>query len=179
MNPQAVVGNDERIMSVYKRHWFSVVPIILVFLLVPILSAASLLGLAAIQDSLPESFGFLAPSAIAGLVSLLAILFAYASYVIYRDNAIIVTHENLYNVTRHGLFSRVVVHTALTQIQDVSAAQHGFIETVLGFGQVRVETAGDTPNFLFKWAIHPDRVTETIMEARQAALAASQPSTQI
>lgn len=171
MNPQTVIGSDETATHVFKRHIMSVLPIVAALLILPLIAFASSLALTlygpelGVNDTAAVTqFGLV-------MLSVLALLLAYGVVVIYRDNAVIITDKNLYEVTRHGLFSRTVVQFGLAQIRDVSSSRHGFMATVCNYGDVRVETAGDTPNFLFKTCENPDVVAKQIMAAHKGAVA--------
>jgi uncharacterized membrane protein YdbT with pleckstrin-like domain len=107
-----------------------------------------------------------------GLIALLllALLLTYASWYVYRENRIIVTNENLYQITQNSLFSRRVAQFALNRLQDVSANQSGFFASLLDYGDVTAETAGEEENFVFRQAPNPRDLAQKIVNYHEQAV---------
>ena len=93
---------------------------------------------------------------------------AFSNY--YLD-VLIVTDERVLHIDQHGPFSRTVSDLRLSRIQDVSIEQHGLLPTLIHFGDIHIQTAGEAPNFRFTSVPRPASVKETIMQAHRAALA--------
>ncbi len=55
----------------------------------------------------------------------------------------IVTEKRVINIDQRGLFSREISEIPMANIQDVTVEVHGLMETLLGFGTVRIQTAGE------------------------------------
>lgn len=101
-----------------------------------------------------------------GLGSLIVIGGYIAAYV-YRQNEMIVTNENIILVNQVSLFSRKVSQLNLAKIQDVSGNQDSFLESVLGYGSLSIETAGEQKNFIFHYAPNPSIHAKHIIEAHE------------
>ena len=54
----------------------------------------------------------------------------------------------------------------LEKIQDISLEVNGFIDTMFGFGTIRVQTAGETREFFLKHAYHPEDAKQAILDAQ-------------
>ncbi len=76
----------------------------------------------------------------------------------------IVTDRRIVNIDQKGLFSREVSTLRMERIQDVTLEVHGIVATVLGFGNVHVQTAGESEEFLIKGINNPERVKRKILE---------------
>lgn len=76
----------------------------------------------------------------------------------------IVTNSRIVNIDQKGLFSREVSTLRVERIQDVTVEIHGIIATVLGFGNVLVQTAGESEEFLIKGIKNPERVKRKILD---------------
>ncbi|MFH1171063.1 MAG: PH domain-containing protein, partial [bacterium] len=76
----------------------------------------------------------------------------------------------------------VVSELLLDKVQDVTVEVHGVIPTMLHYGDIMIQTAGESPRFHFDDIPHPHAIAEKIMElhraykadSRQAAVKAKQ-----
>jgi uncharacterized membrane protein YdbT with pleckstrin-like domain len=169
MDGADIIGSDETIVEVVRRHWINVVPVMAAFLLISLMAIVGFYFLGR------DSYKFNQPSALpVATVALLALLvlgllLAYMSYMVYCQNRLIMTTKNLYQVTQNGLFSRKVSQFSLERLQDVSAAQNGMLASMLDFGDVTIETAGEEENFVFRQAAKPRALAGRIMNCHKRA----------
>ncbi|MDO8668461.1 MAG: PH domain-containing protein [bacterium] len=91
-------------------------------------------------------------------------LFSFFSFIDYHLDIWIITSERIIDVRQEGFFSRVVSELKLFQIQDVTSEQHGFFKFIFKYGDVHVQTAGETQRFIFKEIPHPEIVRDTIIK---------------
>ena len=76
-----------------------------------------------------------------------------------------ITNEKIYDVLQKGFFHRQVSILRFDKIQDVTVEIKGLIPTLLDFGKIHVQTAGETSvDFTLKDAKHPNEVKNTISE---------------
>jgi uncharacterized membrane protein YdbT with pleckstrin-like domain len=99
------------------------------------------------------------------------VLFA-VNWTNYYLDAWIVTNHRIIDVEQHGLFSRSVSECRLERVQDVTVEVHGMLPTLLKFGDVRIQTAGETPQFVLKNVPDPYRVKDLIARCEHNAIAA-------
>jgi len=161
----------EKVLATYRKTWF-------VFLFTGITSVLMMLApllLYAFLSSVLESVFSVIPFELLLLITVLwwwavwtSTFIAFANY--YLD-VFIVTDERILHINQHGPFSRTVAELRLERIQDVTIEQHGLIPTLIHFGTIRVQTAGETGSFSFVSVPYPAKVKETIMTAHGAALA--------
>lgn len=162
------VDDDEVLLGTIHKHSFGLLLVILQAILGVLLS----LGLALFL--LPSVLGDGAYNAVVGF-SVLIILFAFvivlASAVIYRQSSIIITDKNITQVLQEGLFGRKVSQLTMANVEDVTAVQHGIFPTMLDFGELKIETAGEQANFIFGFCPRPGYYAKIILEAREKFMA--------
>lgn len=110
-------------------------------------------------------------NSVIALFSFLAVFFALIFLVlaarIYRANQLIVTDENVTQVLQIGLFKRKVSELSMHNVEDVTADQHGVMQTFLNYGTLTIETAGEQNNFTFVYCPNPNAYAKAILDARQ------------
>lgn len=120
------------------------------------------------------AFFFMAPLVTAGRFGVgifmtlvgLALFFMFRSWLLWRSNTFIITDRRLIDVDRRGFFEWVVSETAFPNIQDISVTTRGLVQTVLGAGNVVVQTASGFVNLELHFVARPGAVKEAINEAR-------------
>lgn len=170
MDIKDFIKSDETVIEVVQRHWMSILPLMLAWLIAGfgVLTGFYYLGRYGGGGNLPIASGLLG----LGAILVLLLVFAYVTLWIYQQNRIILTTKNLIQVTQNSLFSRSVSAFSLERLQDVSASCNGFLPSVFDYGEVVVETAGEEENFVFHWAPHPRELASRIMDSHKRAVAA-------
>ena len=116
-----------------------------------------------ILDFLPQRYQF-----IAILVwYLLVAAYVLESFLFWFFNVYIVTTERVVDVDFYNLIYKKVSDADLTKIQDVSYNMGGVLRTLLNYGDVDIQTAGELPNFDFAAVPRPDRVAKILQDLRQ------------
>jgi uncharacterized membrane protein YdbT with pleckstrin-like domain len=133
--------NEKQILMV-RRHWFVLAKpaaFFAVALIFPtiFLSAAPSLFPALAAPSFEPILNFLLTLYFMGLF-----LFLFIFWVNYYLDVWIITTHRLIDVEQKSLFSREIAEMRLSRIENVSVNIRGFIQTMLGFGDIVVETAG-------------------------------------
>lgn len=159
---------DEKQLAVIKRHPFGII-IIYVQLIFGIVVAAALVWLLlptfVDREEQPQVYGWVGVGFVA-LALLMAMIALIATY-IYRQSKLIVTDKTITQVLQESLFSRKISQLALPNVEDVTADRHGFFATIINYGDLNVETAGEQENFHFIFAPIPDNYAKMILEARE------------
>jgi uncharacterized membrane protein YdbT with pleckstrin-like domain len=81
----------------------------------------------------------------------------------YTLNTVIITDHRIIDSDQHGMFNRKISELHSHRIQDVSAHTNGVFETLLGFGDVVVQTAASETHFIFHKMPDPNKIKDTIM----------------
>jgi uncharacterized membrane protein YdbT with pleckstrin-like domain len=90
-------------------------------------------------------------------------VFWWEAWVNYYLDVWIVTTERIIVLEQHGLFNRTVAELRLSRVQDVSTQIKGLLGTMLGYGNVNIQTAGAENLFIFKLVPHAARVAEQVL----------------
>jgi uncharacterized membrane protein YdbT with pleckstrin-like domain len=77
------------------------------------------------------------------------------------------TNERIINREQKGLFNRVVSELELIRIQDITVEQKGFLATILGYGNVYIQTAGEMERFIFEQVPHPYKISKAIQNINE------------
>lgn len=157
------LSSSEKVLLVMRRHWFVLIGPIAVFVFLLIAPPLALVALPAYYPKLADPVlevpaNFLLAVYIAALLTYM--LVAWLSY--YLD-VWIVTGERIIDVEQHGLFHREVSEIAMDRVQNVTVEIPGFIATALGFGTIRIQTAG-LGEFVITEVPHCDRAKEIILK---------------
>lgn len=143
------LGLTERVILYLRRHWFVFFRRILLFLAeaaVPILVYIGLVNfLSDIFNNQPLiTLLFLA----AGIYYLFIWVIFFNSWLDYYLDVWVVTDKQIIAVRQVGIFNRTVARQPLYRIQDVIAESKGALPTLLHFGNVKIQTAGQEGHFL-------------------------------
>lgn len=175
IQPKAFPGQkeDEKIEVFLRRHWISFLPsllIVMVFLLIPL---AAFLTIKIAKINLSEFWGLTVLAFSTEL--LIAFAFFIASFIDYYLDVSIVTNQRIIDIEQKGLFNRSISQQELVRVQDVKTKKKGVLQTFFDYGDVFIQTAGESPNFLFQNIPKPNEVAQKIMELHHNILAQGYP----
>jgi uncharacterized membrane protein YdbT with pleckstrin-like domain len=91
-------------------------------------------------------------------------LFFFTQIVNYYLDVSLITERRIIDVHLEGLFSRTISELEMARIQDVTSEVNGVLGTLLDYGTVSVQSAGEQEHFTFEKVPHPHRVREIILE---------------
>ncbi len=173
MNPdpnQSFPGKqaDEKVLAFTRRHWFFFLPDSVFFLLLLVLPVAVLLIMSAL-DGAPFDEPARSVTVIAlPLWYLAAATWFFIRWLDYYLDLAIVTDQRVIDIDQFGMFRRRFSELNHEVIQDVTVAQNGIFATLLNFGTVEVQTAGEQENFRFGTIPHPAKIANTMNELHAA-----------
>ncbi len=76
----------------------------------------------------------------------------------------IVSNQRIIDIEQKGLFKREISEFSLARIQDITVDVSGFLPTLLQFGNVHIQTAGEEEKFVFKQIPNPHRAKNLILK---------------
>jgi uncharacterized membrane protein YdbT with pleckstrin-like domain len=164
----------EKPVLLVRRHWFVLFQRILRFvgmLLLPFL-VLGVLGLSGVEIGTGPGaplFGIIALGILIYSAALWLSLFT--AWLDYSLDVWLVTNYRIISVEQFGLFSRTLSEQRLDRIQDITSEVHGFIRTIVGYGNVHIQTAGEHPRFVLKQIPHPAAIARRIIELQNDAIA--------
>jgi len=89
-------------------------------------------------------------------------IFLFINLTNYYLDVWYVTSKRLVDINQKTLFYRDEAVLRLENIQDVAIASKGIIQTLLGFGNIRAQTAGERREFIMRNIANPEHVKEVI-----------------
>ncbi|HSX27282.1 MAG TPA: PH domain-containing protein [Patescibacteria group bacterium] len=98
-----------------------------------------------------------------GITTVLLLIAAF----IYRLSILVITDEHLTQVVQKGLFRRKVSQLSMANVEDVTSQKEGIFPTLLNFGTLKIETAGEQNNFDFTYCPNPDYYANMVLAARE------------
>ena len=140
----------EKIEQEIRRHWFVMVPHVfgfLVALVVPVVVLVVAVWLSrSVGDRPLEVSGDLLWLVILLYLFwvLISVIYLFVAWTTYYLDVWYLTNQRLIDVDQKWLFSRNTKSLRYERIQDVTVEVHGFLATMLKFGEVHVQTAGAT-----------------------------------
>lgn len=163
------VDHDERLITIIRHHFFGI------FIIYVQTVVALSVGIGLIYFLLPnfvdrsQTDVYRVVGLIAGAVVILMALILVIATIIYYSSRLILTDKNITQVLQIGIFHRKVSQLAVTNIEDVTATKQGIFSTLLNYGILNIETAGEQINFVFNYCPSPDFYARQILEAREQA----------
>lgn len=156
------LDTDEQVIAIIHRHWFVISGrlAVLAILLLPPIVALVFAGTILAPEHITLALFFIC------LYTLIVLL---AGFIIWADFYLdmwIITTKRVLDIEQEGLFSRSVSEFMLNNVQDVSVSIAGFFPTVFKYGDITVQTAGES-SFSIRDIPHPERIKDTIMECHK------------
>lgn len=162
--------DNEEIILMLRRHWLIIAYKlgILIFLLTIflILNYLNLLNLGTAPFFVNLELVLLFDSF--ALMFFWLVLFVV--WIDYYFDVWIVTDQRIISIEQFGLFRREISELEHSKIQDVTTEIHGVIPTLLKFGYVYIQTAGEKSRFTFKQIGNPVKVKNMIMKLQKYSL---------
>jgi len=161
------IDEGEKILGVYRHHWFAYVQswVLGIFL------ALVLMALAVVLTSSADTSGALADNqalilVAVGIFDVLVLVGTAIPVYLRSQEQLVLTQEALLQVLRPSLFSSKIDQVNLQRTDDISVHQD-FLGTILGYGQITVETPGEQNNYQFRMVPQPHAAAKEIARAKE------------
>lgn len=164
----AEIKDDETIIKIIHRNWFYIAEQFFVIFIMTIVFFAAIFFFPMFY---PDAFGDEVQKIIFFIQNtfLLALwVYGFLIWIDYYFDVWVITDERIINIEQKGLFMRKISELRYEKIQDVTSEVRGFLPTVINFGDVDVQTAGEEDNFLFRTVSDPYQIKEIIMNQMHA-----------
>lgn len=86
----------------------------------------------------------------------------------------LVTTRRIIDIEQHGLFSRDFSEFRLDKIQDITIEVKGILPTLLRFGDIHVQTAGEDREFIIKGIPKPYRLRDVMFKEQHRVMKENQ-----
>ena len=155
---------DEKIKGIFRRHWVTLFSLFAILAIIIILPIASYIFLSLTDSSVLQSNTAMVLLVLgSSAFFLFVILFLYQHFLDHWLDIWIVTNRRILNIEQKGLFARTISELRLYRVQDVTSEVHGFTRSLLNFGMVYIQTAGEKERFTFEDVVNPNEVSKLIL----------------
>jgi len=151
----------ETIEYIARRHWIGIVAQIVttaILFLVPLLVIPTE---PLIERILPESTAS-AVLFFSLLYWMILLLFFYIELLNYWLDMWVITNQRIIDVEHQALFHRQISEFSTARVQDITVEVEGVFASLLGYGDISVQTAGEQ-SFSIKRVAKPELVKSAIM----------------
>jgi hypothetical protein len=164
---------DETILAEVHKHPIGVIGI---WLTGGFITAAILIvAIMTLSSSLLSSLGLnLSSTAMGGIIIAIVAVLVISMFVgtviaafIYKSSTIFVTSDKISEVVYKSIFNRVVTQSGIGNIQDVTVTQKGVLPRLFHYGNLLIETAGETVSPQFTYVPHPHSISRTVIQAHE------------
>lgn len=150
----------EKIILLLRKHWVTQIKWMLtvVFMVfIPI----SLIWIP-ILDFMPQNFRFMALM----IWYLLILALIYEKFITWFFHVFIITDERVIDVDFYNLLYKEVSDTKIDNVEDVTYRQGGVLRSMLNYGDIEIQTAGEKQEFKIENAPEPQRVVKILNELK-------------
>lgn len=165
-NPLHVMSPGEQIICNIKRHPIGLIGVYImsgILLLLLFIGVGLLPHFVTDLTGTDKMYAFVAAIAVAALI----LVFAWVAIIVYNGNRWIVTSDSITQVQQTGLFQKQTSQLSLENLEDVTFEQSSLIQTLFGFGTLKVETAGEHSKFQFPFCPSPQKCAVEIIQAHE------------
>ena len=101
--------------------------------------------------------------AVLGVYLLIVWTGAWNAFTRYFLNAWVLTNMRIVDIKQRGYFSREVSSLFLTRVQDVTTNVEGILPSLLGIGDIKVQTASEDVEFTMRGIPRPEQMRDIIL----------------
>ncbi len=155
---------DERICLVLRGHWIQLASRIAIWALFAAFLALGdwlIAGYVPVLNTAPYIY-------YVDLLKTLYVMFLTLGlliiWVMYYLNMQIITNERIVDITQRSLIHHTISELHLSRIEDVTAEVSGVFGTLLDYGHVYIQTAGETERFVFHQVPNPQAIEKLILD---------------
>lgn len=156
-NDQIIIGK--------RRHWASMVGVMFLMLILIIVPALLIYAIKITNPDLLSGSILTIITVLGSIYYLVMASFAFAQWMNYYYDMLIVTENEVIDIDQNGLFDRHISEISLLRIQDVSARVKGLWPTLFNYGDIVAESAGEnTRTYIMSAIPDPIAVANKILE---------------
>ena len=152
---------NEQIVLVVRKHWIAIIGQIIVLICAIIIPLILLVVLPVFVPNFPSwqtgNMIYLYSLAYSLWLMLFWAIFFFAWTQYILDIWVVTTHR-IFLVEQQAMFYREISSLTLDKIQDLTIDIDGFLSTMLKFGDILIETAGERKKLSFENAKNPEAV---------------------
>jgi len=149
---------EEPIVLLLRRHWITNLPWICLTILMIV--APLLLRFTQMLIFFPANFQII----FVVLWYLLTLSFVFEKFLGWFFNVYIITDERVVDVDFYSLTYKQISDAGLNKIQDITYRTRGVVGSIINYGHILIQTAGNQPNIQFEDVPRPAEVVRILNE---------------
>lgn len=157
----------EHVVLEARKHWFLFLTELLPFAIIAVIPFAlpKLLVLAPPLVQWAGYFDYTTRVGQAGLGVWLLVTWtsAWGVFTRYFLNAWVLTNQRIVNIKQRRYFYREVSSLFLSRVQDVTSNVSGVLSSLLGIGDIKVQSAAEDIEFVMHGIPHPEQMRDVIL----------------
>ncbi len=158
----------EHVVKEARKHWFLFLGELLPFAIIAVIPFAlpKLLMLAPPMAKYAVFFDYhtIPARAALGVWLLVTWTSAWGAFTRYFLNAWILTNQRIVDIKQRAFFSREVSSLFLSRVQDVTTNVVGVLPSLLGIGDIKVQTAAEDVEFVMHGIPRPEQMRDIILK---------------
>lgn len=161
---------DEAVFVFARPYWFAFMPTLLIFIFIFLGSVGAQLY----TSTQPMGISLYSMNAVIvaiGIFQLLALIVFLVAVLDYYFDIIVVTDRRLVDIDQEQLFYRKISELNLRDVEDITFERNGFFQTMLNYGSITVQTAGEARNFIIENIHFPSEISTIIADLADQAKA--------
>jgi hypothetical protein len=162
-----VLDPGEKIIERVNRYWADLIGVVVASAAITIMALFGVYVYARFRDQFP----FLTPGLVTLIVMIMLTVVAlmlFSAVYVYQYNYLLVTNFHLIKVQQVGLFARQTAELGLGNIEDVRGGRSGVLATILDYGDIEIQSAGASEQFIIRTMHHPQVLADRLLEYKRA-----------
>ena len=163
------IQDKEKIISVIHRHWFNILQHFFSMILLSIVLFAGFFISPTMVPVLQDKDFYRLFLFVESTLAVFIFMYSFILWIDYYFDVWIITDIRIVNIEQKGVFVRQVSEMKFERIQDVTTKVGGLIPTILNYGDVIIQTAGERERFHFRMVPDPYAIKDLIMNLQKTA----------
>jgi len=161
------IGQQERIIKVLHRNWFYLFQQYAILVVAAFMLGGAFIFLPKLYPDFVADIDQSAITFIENFFMLAIWIYGFMIWIDYYYDIWIITSERIINIEQKGMFTRKASELRFRKIQDVTTEVVGFFPTILNYGDVKIQTAGEQNEFVFRTISDPYAIKNIIMDLQK------------
>jgi uncharacterized membrane protein YdbT with pleckstrin-like domain len=157
----------EKILKVIHRNWFYLFEQFFLLIVITGLFTGALVFVPAFYPDFLADVDNSIVLFMQNFFMLAVWIYGFMIWIDYYFDIWIITSERIINIEQKGMFTRKASELRYMKIQDVTTEVIGFLPSVLNYGDVKIQTAGEENEFVFRTVSDPYNIKNMIMELQR------------
>jgi hypothetical protein len=158
---------DEAVFVFARPYWFAFLPTLFIFIFLFTLSAIGQIFITGASGI--TAFTMNMVIILIGIFQLMALVVFLVAVLDYYFDVLIVTDRRVVDIDQEQLFYRKISELNLRDIEDTSFSRQGFFQTLLNYGTISIQTAGEKSNFTINNIKFPSEIATIISDLADQA----------